>query len=87
MGVSDLSANSYIFSIYPNPTSDFITIGTSSIPTNGQLSILTPNGKEIISQHVSGVKPVIDISKLSSGVYFVRLTNDKTVEVGKFIKQ
>jgi len=28
----------------------------------------------------------IDISNLPSGVYFVRLTNDNTVAVGKIIK-
>ena len=44
-------------------------------------------GQKLISQQVSELKTVIDISSLPSGVYFVRLTGDKTVEVGKIIKE
>jgi hypothetical protein len=73
--------------IYPNPVTDKVTIETSAIQTNGQLSIITLTGQQLISRQVTELKTVIDISTLPSGVYFVRLTNDKTVQVGKFIKQ
>ncbi len=72
---------------YPNPSTDQITIRTSSFQDNSQLSIMNLTGQELISQQLSESKMVIDISSLPSGVYFVRLINDKTVEVGKIIKQ
>jgi len=45
------------------------------------------NGQQLITRHITEPKTVIDISSLPSGVYFVRLTGDKTVEVGKIIKE
>jgi hypothetical protein len=72
------------FSIYPNPTSSHITIETPSI---GHLTILNLNGQEIITRQITGPKTQLDISNLPGGVYFVRLTNDRTVTVGKIIKQ
>jgi hypothetical protein len=74
-------------SIYPNPAIDKITVEILGITKESQLSIINSTGQELISQQTIGPKTIIDISNLPSGVYFVRLTNDKTVEVGKFIKQ
>lgn len=75
------------FSLYPNPVTDKITVETSSTPTQSQLSIMNVNGQQLITRHITEPKTVIDISDLPIGVYIVRLTNDKTVEVGKIIKE
>lgn len=75
------------FSIYPNPTSDFITIEISTIQTQIHLSIMNLNCQQLITRQISEPKTQIDISNLPSGVYFVRLTGEKIVQVGKFIKQ
>jgi hypothetical protein len=45
------------------------------------------NGEEVLTRSLIKPKTQIDISNLPGGVYFVRLTNNKTVEVGKFVKQ
>jgi DNA-binding beta-propeller fold protein YncE len=76
-----------VLSIYPNPAIDKITIETSVIPAKSQLSITNLNGQQLITQQITESKMQIDISYLPNGVYFVRLTNDRTVEVGKIIKQ
>jgi hypothetical protein len=73
--------------VYPNPASDFITVDASLIQTKCQLSILNLSGQELIARQITEPKTQIDISSLPSGVYFVRLTSDKTVSTGKFIKQ
>ena len=85
--MNDLVLKSNTLSIYPNPSFTQITFEISAIPTIGQLSIMNLTGQELISQQVTELKTVIDISGLPSGVYFVRLTGDKTVEVGKIIKE
>ncbi len=74
------------FTFYPNPANDKITIETSPSPVISQLSIMNLDGQEVLTRQINQTKTQIDISSLPSGVYFVRVTNDKTVEVGKFIK-
>jgi hypothetical protein len=56
------------------------------MPAKGQLSIMNLNGKELIRQQVSAPRNVVNVNSLPSGVYFIKLQNEKTVQVGKFIK-
>lgn len=73
--------------IYPNPSFDFVTIETSDFQNIGHLSIFNLNGQEVITCQIIKNTCKIDISHLSSGIYFVKLTNDRKVEVGKIIKE
>jgi len=75
------------FSIYPNPATDKITVEQPGLTQSGNLTIVNIDGLELITRQITEPKTHLDISNLPSGVYFVRLTNDKTVEVGKFVKQ
>jgi hypothetical protein len=84
--VNELSITPRIF-IYPNPATDKITIEASSAHSQSQLSIMNLNGQELITRQITQPKTQLDISSLPSGVYFVRVTNDRTVTVGKFVKQ
>jgi hypothetical protein len=74
------------FSLYPNPATDKITVELKGAILDGNLSIVNIEGQQLITRQITQAKTVIDISNLHSGIYFVRLTNDKTVEVGKVIK-
>jgi hypothetical protein len=75
VGLTDLSSQSNTLNIYPNPASTQITIST---PNKGQ---------QLLQQEITEPTTTIDISSLSSGVHFVRVTNERTVLVGKFVKQ
>jgi hypothetical protein len=74
-------------SLYPNPATDKITVELSGATQSGNLTIVDIEGQELITRQSNESKILFDISNLTSGVYFVRLTNDKIVDVGKFIKQ
>jgi photosystem II stability/assembly factor-like uncharacterized protein len=87
VGLTDFTSKLNALNIYPNPASNTITIETSAIPTQSHLSISNLNGRELITRQITQPKTKIDVSALPSGVYFVRLTGERTVEVGKFIKQ
>jgi hypothetical protein len=78
------TSSQQMFSIFPNPSVNKLTIQTS---LDGQLSISNLNGQELITRQITEPKTQIDVSALPSGVYFVRLTNDRTVSMGKIIKQ
>ena len=86
-GINNLLSRSISLKIYPNPSSSQVTIETSTVPVNGQLSIMNLNGQEVLSRQITEPKPQLDISGLPSGVYFVRLTSQGMVKVGKIIKQ
>jgi len=73
--------------LYPNPTSNIISI---EIPQNIKgctLTISDLNGQVLIKQQIKDSRSQIDISALTSGIYFARLITDKKVEVIKIIKE
>jgi len=73
--------------IYPNPTKDYINIDINSNNVNLiKVSIIDNQGKEVIKK-VNNLK-TIDISKLASGIYFIKLkSNSNTSITRKIIKQ
>lgn len=85
VGINELRESGLL--LYPNPASDHITIETSSTPVNSRLSLLDVEGRQIITCQFTGPKMKIDIRNLPCGVYFVRLLDDRMVQVGKFVKQ
>ena len=88
VGLSDASYKSGTLKIYPNPSSKTIYIETSSTTaTCRQLLIINTSGQHLITRQITTLKTQLDISTLPQGVYFVRLTSDKSVATGKFIKQ
>ncbi len=86
VGVDKIN-NSYNISISPNPATETITIEVPTTSQHIQLSILNFEGQKLLIHQITEHKTQIDISSLPKGVYFVRITNDRMVEVGKFIKQ
>ena len=89
LGIDQLPQDVGYFSLFPNPSHDFIEIklANNSSPTY-QISIFDITGKEIISQ--SSQQNKIDVTTLNSGMYFVKLMNAKSTEVlgvKKFVKE
>jgi hypothetical protein len=85
LGTQDFEFSDY-FSVYPNPVIDVLNIGTKNIiqlktmaiyDVLGQLVIAVPNAQNISK---------IDISKLSTGNYFLKMNTDKGTSNMKFIK-
>ena len=74
-------------SIYPNPATDKIAIEISGNPKQSSLSIVNIEGQQLLTRQITEPQTQIDISNLPSGVYFVRVISERTVEVGKIIKE
>ena len=66
-------------SIYPNPTSDFLTL--DNVPSNSKIAISDVNGR--IMKQFTYQKPTIDIQSLQKGIYFLTINKTETI---KFIK-
>lgn len=73
--------------IYPNPTKEIIKIDLKSNEINlSEISIIDNQGKEILKQ--TNNLQTIDISKLSSGIYFIKIKNDSNITITrKIIKE
>ena len=72
--------------IFPNPTSNKITIESAQYKTITTIKILNIRGQELINQQIKEGEKEIDISKLTPGIYFVKCYSDKSVEVIKVVK-
>jgi len=72
------------FVIYPNPTTDNLTIET---PQKATIEILNIEGQIIKTINSSGKETTIDLRNLSSGVYIIKAKTERGVVVKKFIKE
>jgi hypothetical protein len=82
-GINDLLAQGKGIVVYPNPSSDKITIVT---PSQGHISVITLTGQQLIQEEITKPATTFDISGLKSGVYLAKLIGEKGVQFGKFIK-
>jgi len=75
-------------SIEPNPASNTITVKSNLISTNSKVEIYSIDLKLLISKHPSQNSIItLEIDKLLSGLYFVKIINEKHIYTGKFIKE
>lgn len=86
LSVQDFSFGSYL-SLYPNPVAETLNISKKSdieiqsleiYNSLGQIVLAIPNAKELNA---------IDVSNLTSGIYFVKINSDKGSANTKFIKK
>lgn len=68
--------------IFPNPVSHYLTI--SGIKSAKSYAIYDVSGKLVISATFS---QKIDVSQLSSGMYFLKIDNNDTPQLLKFMKK
>jgi hypothetical protein len=89
VGIDDQATPQPQITLSPNPASRSITITLPPTTTidNSTLSIYNVNAQQVISCSIMEPITVLDIGTMPRGVYFVRVTSDKTVFFGKFIRQ
>jgi len=54
---------------------------------NTFMTIYNINGQVILSRQITEQQTMLDVSGLSPGVYFVKVADERTVQIGKFVKQ
>lgn len=92
--IKEISGNLNIEEVYPQPASGMTyLVYTLQEPANCNLKVFDVTGKEVKSvfngekQSPGRYKAEIDLSGLSSGVYFTRLTAGSEVRVSKIVRQ
>ena len=84
LGTDEFSANT--INIYPNPAKGILNYSISNSVVLTAITINDISGKEIYKSG-NAVNNSIDVSSLSSGVYFVTFQSDKNLITKKFIKE
>jgi hypothetical protein len=74
-------------SLYPNPANNQITIATSGNNTITKMSIVDIMGRVILQEDVNATSKAVNVSSLTSGVYFARIEQGNATGSIKFIKQ
>ena len=82
-GVEEQSGDKTL--IYPNPVSDKLTVEAQG--AIGTVEIYNLMGAMVYSQKNCANKVEINTADLQSGIYFIRLMNDKVSETRRFVKE
>ena len=83
VNISQLNELNYDWFIFPNPSSELLSIQLPNNSINKELSIIDLNGKVVYSKLVENPKFSIQINFLNKGLYFIKYGN----EIKKFLKE
>ena len=70
--------------IYPNPTTGTINIDGKGLP-GSEIQIIDVNGKVVLSENITSEKWQKDITSYPSGIFWIRVWNDKKMVWSKAI--
>jgi hypothetical protein len=71
---------------YPNPVKNLLNISTSS--AGNDITLFNSNGEQVMMIKAAGVNSQLDVSKLASGLYLVKISKEgKLISQLKVIKQ
>lgn len=72
-------------SVYPNPTKDKVNVSGNF--TLQSVQLYDVQGRLLQTQLADDNQTSVDISAHSNGVYFIKVTSDKGIKVGKIVKE
>lgn len=88
-GVNSMQNKSFLFSVYPNPTTNSLSLKLGGNIEAYYVTINNVVGKTVMMLPQPEIDQPIDISNLSKGTYFIQVMdkNTKSISVEKFIKE
>jgi len=86
VSIENIKANAIDIKIYPNPSTDYITIRLNDL-INSTLTITSLSGNKIKTIELITNLTSIDISSLNSGIFLLSIKKDEQVYYKKFMKK
>jgi len=83
LGISDVSDNQDLLSIYPNPANETVTIKTTL--DNAVCTIYNLAGQVVYSSKMSTLNQTIPVSSLNKGIYLLNVRNEKQSMTNKLV--
>jgi len=84
--INEITETSNTFSIYPNPSSDKITIKNNSSEQQ-ELLIYSISGQLMIQKEINSPETNIEVTTLSPGIYIIKISGSANSFVTKMIKE
>jgi len=87
-GIKPITNDESQITVYPNPTNGELRIENGELRINN-VEVYDIMGKKLSSHPliITSSNHLIDISNLSAGVYFLKITTEKGIVTKKIIKQ
>ncbi|MBP9689383.1 MAG: T9SS type A sorting domain-containing protein, partial [Bacteroidia bacterium] len=86
VGLNEILNLNQLFSVYPNPASNIITINVDGVNSQWNIKLLDIAGSEILSTQMN-YQTTINVETLAKGVYIVRATNSDGQQANiRFVK-
>lgn len=80
IGVSE--RESFLSKVYPNPVSDILNIDLKSKTSQMLVSLIDASGRVVLQEKVKNIQSLkVDVSKVSSGIYQLSLSDGTSTEV------
>ncbi|MBL4755685.1 MAG: T9SS type A sorting domain-containing protein, partial [Flavobacteriales bacterium] len=83
VGISETESGPGVVAVYPNPASTAVYFETDK-QLNGNLTIYNSMGILVDEFRLKGGPREMDVSTLSSGVYFYRIQSEEGIQSGPF---
>jgi len=83
LGLNDQSIEGLV--IYPNPTANILNLDAATPISN--VEIVNVLGQVLIFESSNSTISNIDVSALSKGTYFIKVTSDNNAKVLQFLKK
>jgi hypothetical protein len=80
-------SNDLVVEVYPNPASDNVTVMYNAVNGNATLEIYDMTGKVVGTEIISKATTVVDLKKLSPGIYLIRISDGKSSGTARVMKQ
>ncbi len=74
-------------SVFPNPVNDRVTIRIDDIQGSATIRVFDMFGRQVMQQNSGQSVTQLDVSKLTSGMYIIKVTNNGKDNVFKIVKQ
>jgi photosystem II stability/assembly factor-like uncharacterized protein/PKD repeat protein len=85
-GISETAKGN--ISVYPTPASTFISIETNAMDLNSRIEIINTDGQVVYKGLLDNpTKKEINIENLNSGIYVIKITNNRSSKFVKFLVQ